>query len=232
MEVIKEKDGFVIHGGKKRLLSLCRCVCGTEVHIRKDLVFKTKSCGCSSITGSPATDLTGKTFNFLTVLARATNKGQNIMWNCLCICGQETIIQGKALVSGHSKSCGCRGRERAFGFVSQMFANYRAAAKRRNLDFHLSHAEFSNLIKQNCHYCASSPVSKEDRADVKRGVFKEVIPINGVDRKDNSIGYVLTNCLPCCSICNRAKSTMLYVDFVRWIDSIKKHSVAGSCNEV
>ncbi len=175
--------------------------------------------------GPDAVDLSGQKFNFLTVLSRVENQGEKVRWLCRCDCGKETTMQSIALTSNHTKSCGCRGREKAFGFISQMFANYRGAAKRRNLDFQLSRAEFSNLIKQNCHYCSSSPISKKDRADVKRGVFKEVIPINGVDRKDNSIGYVLTNCLPCCSICNRAKSTMSYVDFIAWIDSIKKHSV-------
>lgn len=221
MDVVKEKDGFVVHSGKKRILSLCRCICGAEVHIRKDIVHKTKSCGCSSGPGPQATDLTGKTFNFLTVLARVTNKGQNVMWNCLCVCGQQTIIQGKALTSGHSKSCGCRGREKAFGFISQMYANYRAAASRRLLCFELSQENFSALIKQNCHYCRSLPISKENRADVKKGAFKETIPINGVDRVNSDIGYILSNCVPCCSICNRAKASMSYADFFTWIDKLK-----------
>ena len=222
--VLEEKAGSIVHGNKKRFLSLCKCICGAEVLIRKDVVHKTKSCGC--VSGPQATNLIGKTFNFLTVVDRALNKGQNVMWKCLCVCDNVVIVQGKALNSGHTKSCGCRGKERAFGFISQMYANYRVAAKRRNLNFELTFGDFSNLIKQNCHYCDSSPISKENRADVKRGSFKEIISVNGVDRVDNNLGYVVTNCVPCCSICNRAKRTLSYQDFISWINKIRKMSDA------
>ena len=173
--------------------------------------------------GPIATDLTGQKFNLLTVLERVSNQGEKVRWRCLCNCGKETIMQAVALTSNHTKSCGCRGKEKASGFIGQMFANYRVAAARRGLDFQLTRSAFSSLIKQDCHYCKSPPASKENRADVKKGAFKEVIPVNGVDRKDSNSGYVLDNCLPCCSICNRAKRDMSYEDFIAWIDRIKVH---------
>lgn len=36
---------------------------------------------------------------------------------------------------------------------------------------------------------------------------------NGIDRVDNSVGYVLSNCVPCCSTCNRMKGTMSSEEF-------------------
>jgi len=30
-------------------------------------------------------------------------------------------------------------------------------------------------------------------------------PSNGVDRIDNSIGHIMTNCIPCCHTCNVAR---------------------------
>lgn len=52
-------------------------------------------------------DLTGKKFNKLTVLGIDHKKGKSYYWKCKCDCGNETVVYGGALVSGHTKSCGC-----------------------------------------------------------------------------------------------------------------------------
>ena len=53
-------------------------------------------------------DLTGKRFGHLMVIERAI-KNNKSAWLCKCDCGKEKIIQQCNLVSGKSKSCGCRG---------------------------------------------------------------------------------------------------------------------------
>jgi hypothetical protein len=40
---------------------------------------------------------------------------------------------------------------------------------------------------------------------------------NGIDRVDNSKGYILGNCVPCCSWCNRAKADGTLAKFMDWI---------------
>jgi hypothetical protein len=52
-------------------------------------------------------DMTGSVFGRLTVQSRAPNDGTRAAWNCLCECGNETVVDGKKLRSGHTKSCGC-----------------------------------------------------------------------------------------------------------------------------
>lgn len=57
-------------------------------------------------------NLAGEKFGKLTVLSRANDyvkpSGQKIIqWNCLCDCGNETVVRGEYLKSGHTKSCGC-----------------------------------------------------------------------------------------------------------------------------
>ena len=53
------------------------------------------------------TDLTGQKFNYLTVIEfYPTEKGES-RWRCKCDCGNEAIVIGKHLISGHTKSCGC-----------------------------------------------------------------------------------------------------------------------------
>ncbi len=63
-------------------------------------------------------DLTGKRFGRLFVIERDNdyqikNKIKNPCWKCKCDCGKIVTIQGPALRSGHTKSCGCLQRERA-----------------------------------------------------------------------------------------------------------------------
>lgn len=56
----------------------------------------------------------GNTYGYLTVIERApNNKEGRAMWKCKCKCGNETIVLGKHLRSGNTKSCGCYQRERA-----------------------------------------------------------------------------------------------------------------------
>ena len=56
----------------------------------------------------------GNTYGYLTVIARAENtKEGRAQWLCRCKCGNETIVLGKHLRSGNTKSCGCYHRERA-----------------------------------------------------------------------------------------------------------------------
>ena len=56
----------------------------------------------------------GNTYGYLTVVERTENtKEGRAMWKCKCKCGNETIVLGKHLRSGNTKSCGCYQRERA-----------------------------------------------------------------------------------------------------------------------
>lgn len=54
-------------------------------------------------------ELQGKRFSMLEVLSYASHGA----WKCRCDCGVEKNIQGSDLLSGHVKSCGCYGRNRA-----------------------------------------------------------------------------------------------------------------------
>ena len=59
-------------------------------------------------------DLTGKKFNYLTVIQRGlnTNDGR-AQWVCKCDCGNIKTIRGKDLRNGKVKSCGCLQKRRA-----------------------------------------------------------------------------------------------------------------------
>jgi len=93
----------------------CRCVCGgekmtTAFILKKGLV---KSCGCLRREPRRAVDLTGQTFDRLTVLEKTTQQNEYgcYLWRCRCVCGGEKLVTSGNLNSGNTKSCGCLQRE-------------------------------------------------------------------------------------------------------------------------
>lgn len=52
-------------------------------------------------------DLTGKTFNYLTVLCRGKSCNNRTFWTCKCVCGNIKDVAAPHLKSGRIKSCGC-----------------------------------------------------------------------------------------------------------------------------
>ena len=57
-------------------------------------------------------DLTGQKFGLLTVIKQSQRKdphpngGYTYFWDCLCECGEKTIVSTSHLTSGHTSSCG------------------------------------------------------------------------------------------------------------------------------
>ena len=62
----------------------------------------------------PIIDETGNTYGYLTVIKRGENtKDGRARWVCKCKCGNETLVLGKNLRNGNTKSCGCYQKEQA-----------------------------------------------------------------------------------------------------------------------
>jgi hypothetical protein len=99
---------------------LCKCDCNNTVVIQgKDLTrtnrLGTKSCGCLArelISERSRADLLNKKFGRLTVVKDVGNNNQGAsIWECVCICGNKTIVVASKLLNGSTKSCGCLARE-------------------------------------------------------------------------------------------------------------------------
>jgi hypothetical protein len=58
--------------------------------------------------GQGVKDLTGQRFGMLTVIGLAATPGGNVLWQCRCDCGGESLVLSNNLAKGNSKSCGCR----------------------------------------------------------------------------------------------------------------------------
>jgi len=81
------------------------------------------------------------------------------------------------------------------------FRSYKHGATRRGFEWEITPEQFHNFWHVACHYCG----------DEIQGV--------GIDRVDNSQGYLVDNCVPCCETCNEMK---LDHGLEHWLDHMKK----------
>jgi hypothetical protein len=157
-----------------------------------------------------ALDLTGQVFGRLTAVRidqERTERGRSgkIIWECACDCGATSYVQANNLRSGQSTTCGAAihksipvDRDEYFNSV---LARYKKHAAEKSVSFTISLSEFANLCRMNCHYCGGSGDSAIRNGEGKR---------NGVDRKDQSVGYEPGNVIASCWTCNRMKGVMSY----------------------
>ena len=101
--------------------------------------------------------------------------------------------------------------------IESALYDFQKKAAQRQLSWNLAFDQFKSMILDSCHYCSAPPSSTR----FSRMPWNSKIPINGIDRKNNSVGYEIENCVSCCGICNRAKSSMSYQDFMKYINRIK-----------
>ncbi len=101
---------------------------------------------------------------------------------------------------------------------NELLSHYKYHAKNRNLTWDLTKEEFRFLTKQNCFYCGKIP-SHKSRKDKR---FNGIYIYNGIDRIDNNKGYIKENVVPCCGICNKAKGSRSYDEFIAWIKRVNQ----------
>lgn len=91
--------------------------------------------------------------------------------------------------------------------------------------WNLSKAEFLHLVQRPCHYCGAPPQRREVSESSTRKKF--VIFASGLDRIDSDGAYSIDNVVPCCTLCNTAKSDMTVSEFREWVERIHQHFVTG-----
>lgn len=169
------------------------------------------------------------------------DKHKNNIYRCVCDCGRITFVRGNGLTSGNTKSCGCLSMEikRAKrlpenrGVINHIILQYKRHATRRGLEWELSFDEVQKIIQQPCFYCGTEKSNHKVTKNCKEGYDH-----NGIDRADSSKGYTASNVVPCCKVCNYAKSNMSQEDFIKWACKVANHSGsmaeqwAGPCKEV
>lgn len=186
-------------------------------------------------------DIRGQTFGRLKVQEKHST---SCMWECLCACGNTVLATGTNLRRGNTTSCGCAHRERTIAFnqntksVQELWlvdmnlykrkVSYRKNRTSKGLgtnqfseksrevahDEHpafqwgLSLSQYVALVTADCFYCGRSPHQKP------KGICMTLDMRNGIDRMDNSKGYLPANCVACCTLCNREKRAQSVEEFI------------------
>ncbi len=96
---------------KSSKIYVCKCECGNEkvVNINKLKTGHVKSCGC--LKNNQIIDITNNIYGRLTVLNFNRREDNKTLWNCICDCGNEKVVDGKSLKNGSIVSCGCKNAE-------------------------------------------------------------------------------------------------------------------------
>lgn len=159
-----------------------------------------------------ALDLTNQKFGDLLVLYKEQG-----LWKCLCVCGN-TFYDTANHVKNVRTSCGCK-KIKPLGEASfnDLYERYKYRATKIGKEFLLTKEEFKIITKQNCYYCGIEPKQEASKGRSFNKKYNGTYIFNGIDRVDNLKGYSLDNCVPCCLICNQAKSDLEIEDFNKWL---------------
>lgn len=141
------------------------------------------------------------------------------MWLLLCsVCNGETVRSGPDLTRGrHSCLAGCRSNVALNSPIRTIYGNYKRNASVAGREFDLTYDWFATAIKQECHYCGSSPI-----AYCKKPGSREGLMYNGIDRVDSSRGYTADNVVTCCKFCNLAKNRWDVQEFEAWLGRVRE----------
>ena len=168
-------------------------------------------------------DLTGNRYGRLVVLERS-QRGSKAKWSCLCDCGVTKDIDRQHLRDGRTKSCGCLASEKTkerqtlpLGEAARraLLYEYKRNAMQRGLLWDITEDEFTRITSGDCYWCGCSP----SRKHFPNGVNGPYV-FNGIDRLNNSIGYLRENIVSCCTRCNFAKKAHSAQDFLGWIRAV------------
>ena len=209
---------------------LCSCDCGKEVLIPGAYLLCGKRTSCGHVRSKEI--LTGKTFGQWIVIGPKEFKPlkdgrRRTVYLCKCSCGNEKLVNAAQLISGSTKSCrsctderlaATRRKPSGVAAHNAILGSYKTCAQARDLVWALSDERFDTITKQNCYYCGVSPSNSYQGSNYGRFVY------NGIDRVNNSIGYVLENVVACCKVCNSAKRTMNQEEFISWTHRVADYT--------
>ncbi len=103
-----------------------------------------------------------------------------------------------------------------FKSCNPSYKQYKKDAKHRGYEFNISEELFNLTTSKNCYLC---------------GHYSENCR-NGIDRFDNSIGYLDDNIRPCCNVCNLMKHIYSFQDLLDKINLIYNYRILQNKNEL
>lgn len=86
------------------------------------------------------------------------------------------------------------------------YLSYKSRADKKELEFSITREDYKKITEQECYLCGKQ--SNETHT-------------NGIDRLDNTIGYIMDNCRACCRECNHMKNNFALEDLFGKMEKIR-----------
>lgn len=152
----------------------CQCDCGNICNAGSYNLTSghTKSCGClhkQIVSSLRWKNISGQRFGRLVALEPTDRRsGTDIVWKCLCDCGNICYIPCKSMVKGRTKSCGCykldKLREEKTTHGKSATPEYRREWSRKQRELHFIHdyawtSDMENSLRElqkSCVICNST----------------------------------------------------------------------------
>jgi hypothetical protein len=162
--------------------------------------------------------------------SHTSKDGKRIFFKIKCkLCGHEHVCRKDQIKEVKSFCAFCRTNTKTPTLKAPSnvyYCQYRYGAKSRGLNFELTIDEFEKIIHKNCYFCNAKPIPIRSLKTYNR--CKHDIYVNGIDRLNPEKGYVISNIVACCQMCNRMKMKMNEPSFLNKIKEIYEHSIKGS----
>jgi hypothetical protein len=99
-----------------------------------------------------------------------------------------------------------------------VLGRYKIGARERGLPWELTEDDFKRLTSSPCFFTGRLP------STVSTAGSGEIYVYNGIDRLDNTKGYTLDNCVPCCHEINMLKKDWTYDKFLELCQEVATHN--------
>jgi hypothetical protein len=214
---------IVLHQDKtstdKRIRWVVKCnLCQNVFSIRSNNLISRNVKRCIHCKATPnEKDFVGKVINDFTIIKFDGFYENQGWWIVKYKNGEERRVKTSSLKNKRSLK---KVNKNDFdSSISELYRKYSHSAKKRKLDFNIDVSYFSKIIFENCFYCGDKP------SNIQKSKNNNKIPLkyNGIDRKNNELGYIKDNVVSCCRICNRAKSNLHYKKWIDYIVRISKN---------
>ena len=139
-------------------------------------------------------EMTGKRFGRLVVLREAgRDNDRNVLWKCLCDCGNIKVVSGRHLRTDNTKSCGCLHIE----LLTQSNTTHGMTGTPEYIIWAGMIKRCTNKNSEAYRYYGGRGIKVCDRWLSFENFYKDMgdRPEGlSIDRKDNDKGYYLENC--------------------------------------
>jgi len=145
-------------------------------------------------------DITGQTFNRLTVIKKTYSKNLKTYWECKCECGKKTIVLKNNIIKGNTKSCGCLRKENlprlTHGMTKTRF--YRIWCNMKNRCLNKNVYAYKHYGKRGIKIYPSWLKFENFRDDMLKPYIEHCkkfgIKNTSIDRMNNEENYCKSNC--------------------------------------